>query len=184
MRVSFQHLAVLVLLYLSSVPYAAVAQSASPLPGPGEIQENLEHGQIGDWFTLRTLEGDVIPFPDLSGRVLFVNFWATWCAPCVQEMPTIVELVESLGDVEVTFLLISVDENVRDVRRFVSAHDMDRFVFMRGWEPGESIFPAGIVPATFVVDRRGTITYQHHGAADWNSDSIRRLLVDKASENL
>jgi thiol-disulfide isomerase/thioredoxin len=181
MHASFRYLAVVVLLCVPAVPYVAFAQASSPLPEPGEVQAGSEHGRIGDWFALRTLDGEVMSFSELSGRVLFVNFWATWCAPCVQEMPTIVDLAESLEDVDVTFLLISIDENVRDVRRFVAAHGMDRFVFLRGWEAGESIFPAGIVPATFVVDRSGTIAYQHHGAADWSSDPIRRLLAEKAS---
>ncbi len=158
----------------------AGAQAANGLPPPGEILADTTFGRIGSWFTLRTPDGEEIQASEFRERVLFVNFWATWCAPCVQELPTIVDLADSMKEVEVEFLLVSIDDDERLVRRFVRKHDLSGRVYLRGWDAGASTFTAGIVPATFIVTKDGTIAYQHHGAADWNTDSIRRFLMTKA----
>lgn len=159
----------------------AKAQVEGVLAEPGDLAADTMHGRIGDWFALRTLDGDEVPYDAFAGRVLFVNFWATWCAPCVEEMPTIVELARSLEGSDVAFLLVSIDEDERAARRFAEEKGLSRFVYFRGWEPWTSTFKAGIVPATFVVDRHGSIVYQHHGAADWNTERIRRFLREEAS---
>jgi thiol-disulfide isomerase/thioredoxin len=154
----------------------ASAQENDALAIPGGIQPDSLYGRIGDWFALRSLEGETIPPSHFSERVLFVNFWATWCGPCVEEMPTIVELAGAEGESEVEFLLISIDESERDVRRFEKQHGLALPLYLRGWQPGESTFTAGIVPATFIVNKKGEIVYQHHGAANWNSEPIRGFL--------
>jgi len=159
----------------------ATAQVVGVLAEPGDVPADTVHGRIGDWFALRTLDGDEVPYDAFEGRVLFVNFWATWCAPCIEEMPTIVELARSLEGSNVAFLLVSIDDDERAARRFAEERDLSRFVYFRGWEPWTSTFTAGIVPATFVVARDGSIVYQHHGAADWNLQRIRRFLREKAS---
>ena len=161
----------------ASLPRGAGAQATNGLPRPGEILADTTFGRIGSWFTLRTSDGEEIQYPEFRDRVLFVNFWATWCAPCVQEMPTIVDLADSMKEVDVEFLLVSIDDDERLVRRFVRKHNLSERVYLRGWDAGASTFTAGIVPATFIVAKDGTIAYQHHGAADWNTDSIRRFLM-------
>jgi thiol-disulfide isomerase/thioredoxin len=160
----------------------ASAQGQSSLSIPSEVRADSVYGRVGEWFVLRDLEGSALPFSNLQGRVLFVNFWATWCAPCVEEMPTISILAESLRDTDVEFLLISIDDFQRDVRRFVSRQQLTVPVYLRGWKPGESVFAGDMVPATFIVNKEGKIAYQHHGAADWNTESIRRFLTELAQQ--
>jgi thiol-disulfide isomerase/thioredoxin len=159
----------------------ATAQVDDVLAEPGDVMADTVHGRIDDWFALRTVDGEEVPYGAFQGRVLFVNFWATWCAPCIEEMPTIVELARSFERSDVAFLLVSIDDDERNARRFAEELDLSRFVYFRGWEPWTSTFRAGIVPATFVVDRDGSIVYQHHGAADWNAERIRHFLREKAS---
>ena len=156
------------------------AQDRIELHTPTALHPDSVFGQVGAWFSVRNLDGQVVQFADLNGRLLFVNFWATWCAPCVAEMPTILELMKAVGD-EVGVLLISVDEEERDVRRFLKKHKLTAPVFFRGWPPGESTFPAPKIPATFIVDREGRIVYQHHGAANWNEENFLQQLVHWAA---
>ena len=171
------YLAALCLL-LTAAGQTAAAQQGGPLSPPGDTRPDAVHGRLGDWFAVRDLEGRVLRLPDLHGRVLFVNFWATWCGPCIEEMPSIEALAGTLGEADVAFLLISIDEEARDVRRFVKRHALSLPVYFQGWAPGESTFQAGLIPATFIVSRAGEIRYQHHGAADWNTEAVRGLLTE------
>ena len=168
-----------VLLAMSS--HLATAQSGSGLGAPAGVDVDTTYGSVGEWFALRTPSGDVMQYSEFRGRVLFVNFWATWCAPCVKEMPTIAALAEAMKDTEVAFLLISIDEELRDFKRFVKDQGLEHLAYLRDWEPGTSSFEGGMVPATFVVDKRGRIVYRHHGAANWNTESIRRFLRERDS---
>lgn len=160
--------------------HATSAQDVESLSLPDDVRPDTVYGRVGDWFALRDLDGEALPFSSLSDRTLFVNFWATWCAPCVEEMPTIVELRNTLGDSDVAFLLISIDDSKRAVRRFVKKHKLSLPVYLRDWQPGESTFIAGIVPATFIVNKEGEIAYQHHGAANWDTEPVRRFLQELA----
>jgi thiol-disulfide isomerase/thioredoxin len=158
------------------------AQDIGELSMPGPIQPDMVYGEVGDWFVLRDLDETILPDSVLADRILFVNFWATWCGPCVQEMPTIVQLAEVIGDSSVAFLLISIDDSERAVRQFGKKHGLPVPLYLRGWKPGESTFVAGIVPATFIVNKNREIVYQHHGAADWNTDAIRLYLRELAMQ--
>jgi len=169
-------------LLLMAASQITFAQAQDALSSPSEVRPDTVYGRVGDWFVLRDLGGETMPFANFSNRVLFVNFWATWCSPCVEEMPTIIELVDAVGDGDVAFLLISIDDDERTVRRFVKKHKLSAPVYLRGWQPGESTFAAGIVPATFIVGKGGEIAYQHHGAADWNTEPLRRFLRELAQQ--
>lgn len=164
-----------------AMPHGTAAQDRGDLGSPGETRADTTYGEVGEWFAIRALTGDVMQFPELQGRVLFVNFWATWCAPCVEEMPTIVDLADSLIEEDISFLLISIDDDRRAARRFAKKHGLADLIYFPEWEPGASTFQAGIVPASFIIDRNGAIAYQHHGAANWNMESIRRFLKKKAA---
>lgn len=168
------------MLGLLMVPIGETASAQeNALSLPSDVPPDTVYGHLGDWFVVHDLEGETKALPDFRNRILFVNFWATWCAPCVEEMPSIAALTDTL-DSEVEFLLISIDESARDVRRFLRKHAWSVPVYMPGWAPGASTFTAGIVPATFIVNRKGEIAYQHHGAANWNTEPIRHFLRELA----
>lgn len=166
---------------LAASPHDVTAQFGRGLAAPGGVQVDTTYGSVGEWFALRTPSGDVMQYSEFRGRVLFVNFWATWCAPCVKEMPTIAELAEAMEDTEVAFLLISIDEERREFERFVKKRGLEHLSYLRAWEEGVSSFEGGMVPATFIVDKHGKIVYRHHGAANWNTESIRRFLRERDS---
>ena len=165
---------------LLMVVWQETSAQESSLSSPGAVQPDTVYGSVGAWFVLRNQEGETLPFGHFKDQVLFVNFWSTWCAPCVEELPTIVELTDALGDSEVVFLLISIDDDERAVHQFVRKHPLPVPVYFRGWPAGESTFTGGMVPATFIISREGEIAYQHHGAANWNTEPIRRFLRELA----
>lgn len=161
---------------------ASTAQLQDPALPQTIVEADSALGRIGDWFVLSDLEGERVEPEEVLGSVLFINFWATWCAPCLEEMPSIEALSRSVADSGVRFLMISVDDRERDVRRFLRRRALDLPLFLRGWLPGESTFRAGIIPATFIVDRSGRIVFAHHGAANWDNQEVRDFLNKLSKE--
>jgi peroxiredoxin len=107
-----------------------------------------------------------------KGRVVLVNFWATWCEPCRQEMPSIQRLRDRFRGKAFTVLAINVDEPDARVRRFLEQTHLDLPVLMdvnktvtRGWG-------VRVMPTTFLVGPDGRIRYRLLGDIDWNTDAV------------
>lgn len=127
------------------------------------------YGQIHYGWTIRTLEGREIPLSEFKDKVIFINFWATWCKPCVVEMPSIQTLYDSLKSEAVAFLLIS-DENEETVRKFLEEKRFTFPVYLRSKEL-PTVFKTRGIPATFILSRDGTVVFKHVGSAKWDDES-------------
>jgi thiol-disulfide isomerase/thioredoxin len=124
-------------------------------------------------WRLISIEGKEVQLSDFKGKPVFINFWATWCPPCVAELPEISDLYQSYRD-EVVFLLIT-DESAETVRNFMKQKNYDLPVyFIQSSVP--NIFGTNSIPATFVVSPENKIVIEKRGAAKWNSDSMHTLL--------
>ncbi len=139
------------------------------------------HGQA-DWnWAFRSLEGKPVRFSEFQGKVVFVNFWATWCGPCVGELPSIQKLRDNLKDDAVAFILIS-DEEEAKVRKFMEEKRFSFPVYLANGEP-PAVFRTSGIPATFILDPDGAVVYKHVGAGKWDDESsvrfIRGLLSQK-----
>jgi thiol-disulfide isomerase/thioredoxin len=147
-------------------------QAASPRFPSGEEPTVL--GKAEEAWTLQTLDGKDVQFASFHGKVIFLNRWATWCGPCVSEIPSIERLAESVKGEDVVFLLVS-DESPQLVRAFVEKKGLQVPVYVsRSKVP--ALFTSHAIPATFIVNRRGEIVFQHIGSANWDSDDGRRFL--------
>jgi thiol-disulfide isomerase/thioredoxin len=153
-----------------------------PRPQPQEVEvggaEGVGEADFG--WRLRTLEGTSISLEAFRGRVLFINMWATWCGPCVQELASIQALVESMKDSGVAFLLVS-PEDPEPVQRFLRVHGYDLPIYLEAQEMPPA-FGLKALPTTFVVDRQGRIVLRHRGAADWDQDPVRSFLLALGDE--
>lgn len=126
-----------------------------------------------DW-TVRTLDDQAVAVGDLAGdRVLVLNFWATWCPPCVAEVPSIDALFARLND-RVAFVCVS-QEDPATLRRFRDAHGVRFPVYSREADPPPA-FDAPGVPATFLIAKGRTVVLRHVGGADWAHESVARYL--------
>jgi peroxiredoxin len=126
-------------------------------------------------------------FDDYRGKVVLLNVWATWCGPCVVEMPTIQRLHEAFAGTDLAIVAVSVDQpNTEDaIRAFVREHGLTFDILH---DPESDISRAYQVtgyPATFVIGRDGVIRKKVIGAADWSSEGnralVRQLLAERGS---
>jgi thiol-disulfide isomerase/thioredoxin len=136
-------------------------------------------GQADPDWRVRGLDGTTYRFADFNDRVVFVNLWATWCGPCIQEMPSIARLYESLGEDRVAFLIVS-DEDEGTVRKFVERRQYPFPVYVQHSRPPRVFHSRGI-PATFVVDRQGRVVFRHLGPADWSTRETQDFLLGLAA---
>ncbi|SHJ32447.1 Thiol-disulfide isomerase or thioredoxin [Arenibacter nanhaiticus] len=133
-----------------------------------------EQQTIGDYdWKLRDLQDSTFYFEAQKGQVILVNFWATWCPPCVAEMPSLQQLYNDYGD-KVVFVFVAQDQEKR-VKQFLTQNGYELPVYFEASTTPTTLFSKSI-PATYIVDKSGKIIVAKTGAADWNSDETRKLL--------
>ena len=123
---------------------------------------------------LRTLEGQIVDASRFREGTLFLNFWATWCAPCVAELPSIERLVRRLEGASVAFACVS-KEPLDKVRAFAAGKPLKVPLYVLVDET-PAIFETRSIPATFIV-KDGDIISQHIGAARWDTDEVVAMLA-------
>ena len=131
-------------------------------------------------FLLEDFEGNSINFGAFKGRVVFLNFWATWCPPCIAELPDIHRLYAGEGRM-VDFVMISLDTNKDKARAFVTEKRY-KFptYFLRSALPESYNIHA--IPSTYLLDKNGKIHIENHGMAKYNTEKFRKLLTSLAQQ--
>lgn len=123
---------------------------------------------------LVNMGGRQIDFEVFKGQTVFLNFWATWCPPCIAEMPDIHDLYEKKGE-EVAFVMISLDEDPDKARRFIERKGFDFPVYFLASSLPDVYDPRSI-PTTYVISPEGKIALSQHGMAKYDTDGFRQFL--------
>ena len=130
-------------------------------------------------YVFRDREGRPVRFADFRGRIVVVNLWAMWCAPCRTEMPTLARLAELYAGTDLVVLPINVDrtpDEVADARSFIDVHEpLPLYSDMKFQLPFE-LPGKGKMPQTVLLDRQGRIRAHFSGEADWSSPEARALI--------
>jgi thiol-disulfide isomerase/thioredoxin len=150
------------------------ASMQAPPPPFLDKQTLSIYGEAEPTWTVHTLDGTPTTLGAYRGKVVFVNFWATWCGPCVAEMPSIQRLQEKMKDAPVQFLLVS-DESPATIEKFLKQKQWALQPFHGDGKP-PSLFRTDGIPATFIVNPRGAVVYRHVGMAQWDADVVVRFL--------
>ncbi|MEP0132627.1 MAG: TlpA disulfide reductase family protein [Eudoraea sp.] len=145
--------------------------SHNPVPVEERAQQFLEDYD----FKLVNTKGNTVNLEDHKGEVLFINFWATWCPPCVAEMPDLQLLYDAYGE-KVTFLFIARDKKER-VSNFILKKNYSLPVYFESGFTPKTLYSAAL-PTTFIIDKKGNIVMAETGSADWNAESVHILLDD------
>jgi peroxiredoxin len=130
----------------------------------------LRPGTAAPGFRLPSLAGGEVDLAAYRGRVVLLNFWATWCPPCVAEMPSRERRHRALGPEGLAVVTVSADDDVAELRGFVKQHGLTLPVLLDpdGREAGRAYRTTGY-PETFVLDGSGTLLQHYVGAARWDA---------------
>jgi len=123
-------------------------------------------------LALRDLDGRPHRLSDYRGRVVLINFWATWCAPCRDEMPSIQQLKQKLAGKPFTVLAVNLDEPESRVRKFLSEMKVDFTVLLDPERKVARAWDARILPASFVIGPDGRIRYSLVGEINWDHEHV------------
>ncbi len=115
----------------------------------------------------------------LNDKVVFINYWATWCPPCRAEMPSIQSLYDDYKD-KIEFIFITTDDAAK-VERFYLKNEYDLPTYTMLSNPPQEINTRSI-PATFILDKQTKIALSEFGPANWNSNKVRKLLDELLAE--
>ena len=147
-----------------------------------EINEfKSQEGYLAPRFTLRNLKGNLEGLDDHLGKVIIVNFWATWCTPCVKEMPSFENLYRRFRSKGLTILAVSLDKNSPSkVQEFVDKYKLSFPVLLDTDGVAEKLYPSFTIPFTYVVDKQGRVVARVDGGKDWESsetfEAVEHLL--------
>jgi thiol-disulfide isomerase/thioredoxin len=108
------------------------------------------------------------------GQVVLLNFWATWCGPCIEETPSLLELHHDLPGIAV--IAVSIDEDPDAYSRFIARRHMDLITVRDPDQKTAKLYHTEMWPETYAIDRQGVIRRKFIGAQDWSSPEIRAFL--------
>jgi peroxiredoxin len=159
------------------VTLVGIGGAAAPDILPVAERNAVKLGEPAPNFRLRDLNGQMVSLSDLRGKVVLLNFWATWCGPCRVEMPAMEELYRTFSRNDFEILAVSTDAQGASVTRpfqqenhltFPILHDADYRVGLT--------YGARSLPMTFMVDRQGIVRHQIFGARDWAAAEAHQLV--------
>ncbi len=125
-----------------------------------------------DW-QLEDSEGNIFNYESTKDKVVLINFWATWCPPCIAEMPNLDKLYKDYND-KIVFLFVS-DEDEEKISMFLEKHNYS-FKAYKAISEYPNNFNVSSIPRTFLIDKKGNIVIDKTGASNWNSEKVRTLI--------
>ena len=168
-------------LFLVALMVSMVAGSATA----AEVTAPAERPSVSD-FTLTNLEGKRVKLSSLTGKVVLVSFWATWCAPCKQELPFLDTFAARYADKGLVVLAISTDgpKSASEVRRTLSSKGLKLPVLLDGeGEVSKRLNPASAMPYTLDLDRTGKKAADHEGFSPGDEVGIEARIVALLAES-
>lgn len=117
-----------------------------------------------------------VTLSQLRGQVVVLNFWATWCPPCVEEMPSLVDMQRRLKDKGVTVVAISVDVDGNAYQQFVKNHNVNLLTVRDPDQKSNALYGTSKFPETYIIDRNGVIRRKFMGAVDWTAPDVTDFL--------
>ncbi len=196
LKTAFIYITILAIGYVAGI---ATVLSHDPHSGHG-IDESLPHSASAPGghfegedveapdFTLPSIGGGDVSLSDFRGKWVFVNFWATWCGPCVVEMPMMNNLYKELKDEGFDMVAISVDKNdAADVQAFVDEHKLDFTILHDRDNSIMKMYGVTTLPLSYIISPEGHVIAQSLGAREWDNpvmiQYIRDLMAGKITDD-
>ena len=145
----------------------------------GSCQDSGEKEKIPANFEMQMENsmGEAVSMEELKGKVIFFNVWATWCPPCIEEMPTIQKLYEEVGsDPQIAFLMLSMDQDFEKAIAYREKYGYD-FEIYRLTGPMPAMYSTRLIPTTFVIDPEGFLVLQHDGVGQFDTMEFQDFIT-------
>ncbi len=126
-------------------------------------------------FTVQDSDRSVT-LSQLRGKIVVLNFWATWCPPCIDEMPSLVEMQKQMRNKGVTVLAVSVDDDRGAYTKFLADHKIDLLTVRDDRKKSSILYGTFKYPETYIIDRSGTVRRKFIGPVDWRQTEIVEYL--------
>jgi thiol-disulfide isomerase/thioredoxin len=123
-------------------------------------------------FDLPDVKGQQHKLEDYRGQVVLVNFWASWCPPCIQEMPVLEKLQQKLDEQPFEILAVNVGERKYRVWKFVKLINFGLPVLLDERKDTFNAWGASVLPTSFLLDKQGNIRYRVQGDTEWDSEAV------------
>jgi len=166
---------ILILVPSLRVPIVSTLQQGLLFTGlfnaDSEVNDEVE--SFSYQLIVKDTSGVYLNMSDLKGQVLFINIWATWCPPCMAEMPEIAKLYSEVNN-EVSFLMLSVDKDQHKAKKWVAEKKFPVPVYFLEQLSPDLSYEA--IPTTWVIDEEGKIVFRHSGMAQYNTSDFRDFL--------
>lgn len=163
----------LLLLLLVLLPALACAGSERPKDTP----RSLTIGSIAPDFSLENMQGERVSLSQLRGKVVIVNFWATWCPPCRSEMPSMEVLHQTFKDDGLVLLAINVEQGGRQaVAKFLQESPYSFPILLDEQREVQNLYGVFQFPESFIIDRNGVVVKKVIGAVHWMGGDLYNLL--------
>lgn len=151
-----------------SLPNPSSPSHSLPSPSLPEIGKPFAAAD----FSLPADDGKIYRLSDYKGKVVILNFWATWCPPCRREMPSLEKLWQKIKNQDMVVLAINVGENADTIFEFTGNYPVSFPLLMD--KDGKVIkdYPAQGLPTTYIIDPRGIVTHRAVGGREWDDAAI------------
>ena len=163
-------------LYVTGLHTEVIGQIQRVVLATGIMQPEADDEKATASYDLRlsNIAGKPVSFSTFRGQTIFLNFWATWCPPCIAEMPDIEDLYQKMGK-DVTFVMISLDEDRDKARRSVDRKGFELPVYFLE-SPLPSPYNPSSIPPTYVISPDGQVVLTRHGMAKYDTEEFRAFL--------
>ena len=152
------------------------------VPEPGEEAKPIQTLDTADEILFKSAEGELVNLSELRNKVVFVNFWATWCPPCIAEMPSIQELYTAYKDNDqVVFLMVDVDNNLKRSVKFMKNGKYDLPVHTPA-SPIPPAFLGSAIPTTLVLNKQGEVVFKHEGMGNYAAPEFGSFMDELIAE--
>lgn len=149
-----------------------------------DIQMSPEKQLPSDYnWKLISIKNEILDMRELKGKVLFINFWATWCPPCVAEMPDINNLYKKIKSDRIIFLMVSLNSEWEKVKEFIKRNAYT-FPVYRSTGALPSVFSVKTIPTTFVISPDGKIVMIKKGIAKYDTEEFKTFLKKMTEEKI
>ena len=135
-----------------------------------------EVGKLAPDFTLKSLGGNNLKLSEMAGNVVLINFWASWCGPCREEMPLLNSLHKKYEPLGFTVLGVNVEEDVKGAKGFLKNFPVDFPVLLDSDNRVSEQYKVIAMPTTVVVDRDGNMRYLHQGYKSGDEAKYRQMV--------